>query len=196
MFRQMYLELGDECDFDDDGGWAILLTSESSALGRNRGLLTNVHGFSREEIIEAACSSGWVVCEDEVLEVDDEVGCEELANLIERIFDEYYEGPGNPNEWLLRIRDEIDNYLGEHDLEMPLVAYAWLDLFVREDVADEARRTDPWLGDSLSVTLNNKRNRRVEQFAQRYQRENDTRRAFAASARHRDQSSRIEGNTG
>ncbi len=171
MYREVSIQFHQDDEFTEDRDWIVLSTSDVSGLGPHRALISNNRGFSLEEIQQAACSTEWVVQRDGVVKIDSLTNCTRLAETLERMLEDYFYGSRRPTAELLAIRDEVEAYLSDADQEMsiPLFGYAWLDLSIREHLADAARSADPWSNDSVEIDVKAYRERRITDLLERYQ---------------------------
>jgi hypothetical protein len=156
--------------YDDDDGWVTL--HKKTAFGDMRTSSFQLHeGFTVDHVREALLATGWVDQQGDGYVADSRVSCQDLCNTVEEMFP-YFSGPGVPGEELVRIRDAVAEYYLAHDaaaVEIPLWAYAWLDLMVRDEIADEARRAeDIWSDSQLTVDVAKHCDRYVDEVVARY----------------------------
>ena len=205
MYRQLHIEFGQDSEDADRHDGAILLTAQSNGATRNRGLVTNAKGFSQSEIIDAVCASGFVHLRNGLLQISNHIDCEQLAELVDQIFDDYFDAPRQPADRLRRVCEAVDPQLplGLH-VQIPLFAYAWLDLTIRIDMAELARAVDPWAPNPVQIDATRCRDRRVRELVDRYlatknaasNRPSDATTKLAPSQRHMGRASREDSRAG
>jgi hypothetical protein len=186
-------------DFDEEQGWVAFCLTSPYGDERKSSFTLRRDGFSIDDIREATLATGWVEQRDDALAVTGDVSGATLANFVSKMI-AYFEAPGLPNKELLGIKDAVDEYYILQDAEppvvIPLFAYAWLDLIVREDLADDARSADNvWSGKDLMIDVDKHCDYRVDELVRRYITGSVTRR-MAASERIRASRKFKESRTG
>ena len=79
----------------------------------------------------------------------------------------------------------------------PLWSFAWLDLIVRDEIADAARsEADPWVSDRLELNLAKLRDRRLKQVLQVHRSRAAGELKLAKSARKRPSKRKPQDRTG
>jgi hypothetical protein len=152
----------------DENGWVWLRCTCSSDRVEEHGFALRGE-FAVQDVWEAALATGWVREQDEQYVVDD-VSCAKLRDVVAEMFG-YFDGPGHPRGRLLRVKQAVSEYFIVQDTQpvIPLWAYAWLDVMVREEVADEARSAeDMWRDSPLMIDVERYCQRRVEALVRRY----------------------------
>ena len=85
---------------------------------------------------------------------------------------DYFDGPGQPDKYLLNLQRDIeDGWCDDNCLvaTIPLEAYAWLDLVVRDEAVDEALGVENvWSVDKIKIDLEQIRRRKLAEFIARY----------------------------
>lgn len=147
----------------DDGKWVVFRRTQREQSGDYaRGLLELPPRFTLADVCQAALASGLVVEKNNQFFLDAATGCKALADYIDGIL-EYFESAGTPGLELKRVIQEVHDHF-DVDENMPLWCYAWLDLIVREDIAEAARgQAQPWRMDRLVLELAALRDRRVNE---------------------------------
>jgi hypothetical protein len=152
-------------DYDDHGEWVTLSRGADSLAGT---FLPRA-GFKLKDLIAALLATGWVRERAGTLVVDRSVNCQRLADFVEEMLD-YFDGPGRPTSRLLDVERTVAARLGDAlPGTVPLEAFAWLDLVVREEVADVARSVaDVWSNAVLTIRVAEIRDRRLRELVARY----------------------------
>lgn len=126
--------------------------------------------MNMDDVVAAACATGWVVCHDGRYWVGDSVDCEALSEYVnEMLF--YFVRSGEPRKELLRLVDPITRYWNESRQRqaLSLWACAYLDLAVREDLAEQTSQVENlWCEPFVELEVERHCRRRVEQLAARY----------------------------
>ncbi len=156
---------------DDDDGWVTF--HKKSSFGELRTGSIQLYGeFTIDHVHEALSATGLVDRRDDGYVADSSVDCQALCDLVEEMF-RYFKAPGAPGEDLVRVQKAVQEYddAQEVDTEIPLWAYAWLDLNVRNEIADEARGAkDIWSDRQLTIDLEGRCDRHVTELIARYSR--------------------------
>jgi hypothetical protein len=181
MYHEL-ITIGDEGD-----GW-VRFTRAHGTGHHSHDSMQVPPGFTLVHVLAAVEATGWVAERNGHQRIHDRIGCDQLVRMVEGMLS-YFDRPGEPGEALLEIKRQVDGRLGERsdgEGEWPLLAYAWLDLILREDVADIARSAESlWSHDSLTVDVRFLRDERLRELCRRYARTQVTAQT-AASARLRD----------
>lgn len=129
--------------------------------------------FDASDVIAAACATGWVVQRDGDCWVLDGADCDALGEQVnEMLF--YFLRSGEPRPELVRLRERIKPFWQDESRSrspLSLWATAYLDLVVRERIADEARQAeDLWERPVLQLEVDVHLQKCVEELAGRYAR--------------------------
>jgi hypothetical protein len=154
---------------DEDRGWARFTRPHAEPSHAVNESLELRPGFTLEHVLAAVDATGWVVERDGELRIEGRIGCDRLARAAAEILS-YFDGPDMPNPELLALRDQIALRFGDEGVaNIPLQAYAWLDLVLREIVAEAARSASAlWKQDLLVIDLDKLREERIREFRRRY----------------------------
>lgn len=94
--------------------------------------------------------------------------CRTVAELVDAM-QEYFLAPGKPGERLCQVQSAVESMLDTAPLRVTPWAFAWLDLAVREDLADEARGNEEiWSSGEIVLRAAEIRRRRVDELAHRF----------------------------
>ena len=150
-------------ELDEDGKWVVFRRTHREQGGDfARGLVEIPPRYTLADVSAAALATGLVVARNDHFLLDATTGCNALASYIDRLFG-YFEKPGKPGPELKRVIEQVRERF-EVDETLPLWSFAWLDLIVRDDLADAARsEADPWAADKVTLDLAKVRDRRLEQ---------------------------------
>jgi hypothetical protein len=155
--------------YNDDDGWVDFHKKSPYGNVDTFGFeLPN--GFTIACVYQAVLATGWVERRGEGYVAERSVRCTDLCRTVEEMF-LYFDGPEEPSGRLLQIREAVGEYfvVQDADLDIPLWAYAWLDLIVRDDMADEARCADDvWKNRELVINSESHCHRRVKELVARY----------------------------
>jgi len=182
--------------YDDDDGWVTF--HQKSFFGDVRtGSFQLDRGFTIDHVHEALLATGWVGQRGDGYVADSSVSCQDPCDTVKEMF-HYFKAPGVPHEDLVRIQNAVNEYdlVQDAAVEIPLWAYAWLDLIARDKIADEARSVrDIWSDRQLTIDLEEHCDRYVGELVARYSR--PTRSSLgtgkmAPSSRHRHET-RVQG---
>jgi hypothetical protein len=152
-------------EFDGDDGWVSFRREGVEPEGFHL-----PRGFGLDDVRRAALATGWVHQRGDELHVD-VARLRDLAAFVPAIL-EYFASSGVPLKRLLAVREAATDWIGDGACaaDIPLEAFAWLDLAIREDAADNARcAVDLWENDSLQVSLDAIRRRHVDDLLRRYE---------------------------
>ena len=130
-------------------------------------------GFGIAEVREALLASGQVRAEGDSIRLVEFIGAELLAELISSMLSRF-DSPGIPGDELLEVRSILQDFQSGFDstVEIPLMAIAWLDVTVREDLADEVRgANEVWSKPKFTVETTYHRQRRMTELLKRYSKE-------------------------
>jgi hypothetical protein len=157
-------------ELDEDGKWIVFRRTHREQGGDfARGLLELPPRYTLADVSAAARATGLVVARNDDFLLDATTGCNALANYIDRLFG-YFEKPGKPAADLKRVIEQVRRRFEVED-DLPLWSYAWLDLIVRDDLADAARsEADPWAADELTLDVAKVRNRRLKEVLEVHRR--------------------------
>jgi hypothetical protein len=153
-------------ELDEDERWVVFRRTAREQRGEfARDLMQLPPGFTLPDVLEASLATGLVIAKNSGLLLDSKTGCNDLAKSIDAILG-CFKAPGKPTPRLARVVKQIRAGFDVED-SLPLWSYAWLDLVVREDIADAARESvDPWGSDRLELELASLRDRRVAEALQ------------------------------
>ena len=161
-----------ELDEDDHVIW--LITKSSGGI-QHRDLVRLRESFSLDDVRSAVLATGWVSQDGEELRFTSafdshRLFARSLSDVVEDMFS-YFNSPDDPTDELLAVQLAVAEYegAGEPRLDIPPYAYAWLDIMLREDVADEARSTkDIWAKSEVTIELDRNREHWIEELLSRY----------------------------
>lgn len=156
-------------EFDEDTRWVSLRTESRSGLVESDGFELPA-GFSLRDVQDSLLATGFVAEVDGDLMLPAQTGCQALRHMIGEIFS-YFSASNQPTSRLLRTKQSVDDYLLNRGtaVTLPLWAYAWLDMTVREDLADEARSVqDLWITPDVTLEIQKHREQRVAEVLDRY----------------------------
>jgi hypothetical protein len=164
--------MGDKLTVDansEDGTVWFVITSSSGL--QYKELLWLREGFGIDDVCQAVLATGWVrQLEGGELRLTSDIRCETLRDMVEAVFG-YFIEPGVPGIQLREIQSAVSEYDSVFALRrvIPLYAFAWLDVILREDLADEARSANRiWVKSNLALDLARLRDRRVAELVARY----------------------------
>jgi hypothetical protein len=127
-------------------------------------------GFSLGNLHDALLATGWARIEEQQYRLDCHVRVDFLADVLSNMLN-LFDAPEQPSRELLAVRAAVAEHqrdLGS-DIAIPDLALAWLDVIVREDIADEARSSEQiWSQANLSVECLSHRERRIKELLVRY----------------------------
>jgi hypothetical protein len=126
-------------------------------------------GFSAGDVRAALLATGWVEERGGELVLVNWLRCEAIGAFVEEMLS-YFAGAEEPREELLRVRRAVmEEASPEVIAAIPLWAFAWLDLLVRDDLADAARSVhDVWSQPALSLDVDAIRRERLREMLARY----------------------------
>jgi hypothetical protein len=174
----------------DDGGCVRFTRSHGLGGQNSHDSLEIPPGFAFDDILAAIDATGWVVEQAGERWIQDHIVCDQLVQTVERMLS-YFSRSDAASDELRGIKDEIDAYFADavDDMQIPLWAYAWLDIVLREDLADAARTAGaPWKDDRLMIDVGQLRDARTRELRLRYSQSRAVPAAqrTAGSARTRD----------
>jgi len=161
-----------QIDYDDgDLDWFVLREIDV-ANGRQvaKSLLAS-NGFDLRQLRDALLATGSVHDREGCLVPQRDVTALALSKFVSEMF-EYFLTPDVPGPELRVVRVAVDAYdeASHYENQIPMFAYAWLDIMVREDLAEEVRGTlDVWDRSPLAVDRQRCCQRRVEELFARYE---------------------------
>ncbi len=126
--------------------------------------------MNMDDVVAAACATGWVACCDGRCWVDDSVDCDVLSDYVRDMLS-YFVRSDEPRKELLRLKDPITRYWNKsrHRQALSLWACAYLDLAVREDLAEQTSEVDDlWSRPLVELEVERLCRRQVEQLGARY----------------------------
>lgn len=127
-------------------------------------------GFSLGNLHDALLATGWARIEEQHYRLDCHVRVDFLADVLSNMLN-LFDAPEQPTGELLAVRAAVAEHQRElgSDIAIPDLALAWLDVIVREDIADEARSSEQiWSQANLSVECLSHRQRRIKELLVRY----------------------------
>ncbi|HEV3024135.1 MAG TPA: hypothetical protein VGX76_16780 [Pirellulales bacterium] len=156
---------------DEDGGWVKFTRLHGDGSRRSQDSLELRPGFTVEHVLAAVDATPWVVERHGERRIQGNIGCDRLARAVAQMLS-YFDRPDEPSDELLNIRGHVASRFpdtGEDDAEIPLWAYAWLDLVLREDLADVARSAGTlWNLDLLTIDVARLRDERIRELLRRW----------------------------
>lgn len=184
----------------DDDGWVHFRRPSSHAGRFARDLLQIPSGFTVNDILSAVEATGWVVERNGELWIEDHIGCQRLSNVIGQMC-WYFDRSGVPSLQLLKIKELVDAYLvqayPENYFFIPMWAYAWLDLVLHEQVAEEAGSSEHlWNKERLTINVDQVRYRLINELGERYSKPARVEHRVAGSIRMRTNGKRRSGSAG
>jgi hypothetical protein len=172
-----------EQDPDEPVVW--LVAGSPACGGQDRGQVQLRDGFEVQQVRAALLATDSVDEQQGTLRLTEPTSCAALAELAERMLD-YFETPTQPRPRLQEVQSAVEQQTSRPGDAMPLMALAWLDIIVREDLADVARgAAGIWTDRQLLIETEPHCHRRLEEVRQRYARRAALRMAPSARARHR-----------
>jgi hypothetical protein len=184
-------------ELDEDERWVVFRRTRREQRGEfARDLMQLPPGFTLPDVLEAALATGLVTRKKSALLLEATTGCNALASYIDAMLG-YFAAPGKPSRRLARIVELVrEGY--ELEESLPLWSFAWLDVIVREEIAEAAReQVDPWGADRLELEFTAIRDRRVADVLEVDQRRTGAEELrLAKSKRTRRQVRKGKGKTG
>lgn len=171
----------------EEPGWASIRRASAAGGWFDQSLLPLPEGFTLEDVRDALTATGWVSTDGEVLYLLQSKSCCDLSEITLELFS-YFESSGEPRRRLREVAEAVTEYSVVQDAQLQLSwwAYAWLDLIVRDDLAEEARGVTSVWRDTLQLDAGRLAERRVREMVERYGREALAVRRMASSVRSRD----------
>lgn len=162
-----------ELDEDDHEVWLI---TESPNGKEHRDNVRLRESFNLDDVRGAVLATGWVSQDGDELRFtkafDNRPFDRTLSDLVEDMFS-YFNSPDDLTDELLEVQLAVTEYegMGEPRLDIPPYAYAWLDIMLREDIADEARSSkNIWAKSEVTIELDRSRAHWIEELLSRYSR--------------------------
>jgi hypothetical protein len=180
-------------EYDEGTGWVGIRKESRSGLSELDGFQLPPE-FSPQDVRESLLATGSVTESTEGLVIVHQTSCQTLRQTVTEMLP-YFQAAGQPTKQLLQIKRVVDEFLMARgfSLAVSLWTYAWLDLMVREDLADDARSVqDIWAINEMTLEVEGPRLRRLEEWMLRISEPAATRR-MAASARVRESSLKDHG---
>jgi hypothetical protein len=100
-----------------------------------------------------------------------DIRCEPLRIVVEEMMYRYFTASGVPTLELLTVRSALADYAPEHSGidDIPLLACAWLDVMVRDDIADAARSVKTvWSNRTITIDGESHCERRAKELLARF----------------------------
>jgi hypothetical protein len=127
-------------------------------------------GFGPDEVRELLLATGLVRADGEFYRLVQFIRAEHLSEILSEMLAQF-DSPGVPCEELLEVQAAVEDYqsgIGSSS-DIPLIALAWLDVMVRQDIAEEARSSDEiWSKTKFVVETKAHRDRRMKELLKRY----------------------------
>ena len=156
-----------EYDEDDRAVW---VTVDSPYGIQQRQAIWLREQFALEHVQAAILATGRVTQHDGEYRLASDIRCEQLCATVESMLD-LFDAPDVPSRQL----QIVQTALAEQDLipsaygDISLYALAWLDVMVREDLADTARSAaDIWTKSEVSIDVEAQCQRRVAELLSRF----------------------------
>jgi hypothetical protein len=156
-------------EFGEDDDW-VRLRREVRRGPDDEALFELPPAFSREDVRIALLATGQVSERDAELVLAADGNCRSLSRLMGEMFS-YFDSSEQPSAQLREVQAAVSEYglTPATCPAMPLWALAWLDLVVREDLADDARsREGIWSDPDFVVHVEPHCRRRVDELLRRY----------------------------
>jgi hypothetical protein len=169
----------------DAGRWVELRTKSGGRATGQYAFELRRH-FTCLDVRAALLATGWVEERKDELHLVNWIGCATIGEIVQEMFS-YFDRADQPREELLKVIEAVESLAPSGAaLELiPIWAYAWLDLIVREDLADEARSAgDVWRERTIKLTTEQHCRERVAELIARYT-PSDLRQPLAPSQRQR-----------
>lgn len=158
---------------DDDTAWFVLTELDGVTGQQEAKVLLASQGFGLHHLCDALLATGSVRRDEDRLMMRSDVTAVSLREIVSEMF-EYFVAPGVPSRELLDVQTTVDNFdfVRESHVRISLFAYAWLDIVVREELAEEARRTfNLWRRSHLEIDTQRICQRQLEQLVNRCRQE-------------------------
>jgi hypothetical protein len=111
---------------------------------------------------EAILTTGLVGEQQGELVVKDDLSLSVLLNIVGKMLD-YFHAAGEPTDELVEVQRVVDRLYLEEGITLPWLAHAWLDVMVRESLANDVRdAADIWTSPKIKVDAE----RHCERFVQ------------------------------
>jgi hypothetical protein len=154
----------------DVDGWVRFTRPHGFGGGNSHDALEIPPGFVFDDILAAVDATGWVVERGGERWIQDHIGCDQMVRTVERMLS-YFDRSDEATDELRGIKDQVDERFKDavDDMEIPLWACAWLDVVLRDDLADAARSASaPWEHDRLTIDVGRLRDARIRELRHRY----------------------------
>ena len=134
----------------------------------DRGSLEVRPGLATDDFVDLLLASGLVVQQEDGLQIDASTPCRELAMQAAEALS-YFDAQSEPSLRLRQIREAVKAMVADRSLGVPSwYACAWLDLQLRNDLAEAARTfSSPWTSDNCQLDLDFYRRQRLAGFCER-----------------------------
>jgi hypothetical protein len=134
-----------------DSDRCVWLVIDSPPLSHREGIWLR-EGFSVRDVYAAIEATGWAQRHGDAWQMLVDIRCELLRNVVEEMFT-YFQASDLPTPELLTVQSGLAAYCMDGAMDaVPLLACAWLDVMVRDDIADKARSVkNVWSEGSISI---------------------------------------------
>lgn len=153
----------------DEADRVVWLLHCAGGLVRDRQSIWLRDAFDVRDVREAILATPWVSCDeaDEALLLLQGARCETVRDVVQQML-AYFDAPGAPSPKLVDVKSAVERFHGETGQNLSWYGCAWLDVMVRDDIADEARSAEGiWtLGETVVDVLPHF-HRRLEQLLSR-----------------------------
>lgn len=163
--------IGDKLTFDYDSDehtvW-LIVTSASGVQQKELILLRD--GFGVDDVSEAVMATGWIGQVGDEMQLVQDISCASLRDVVDAMLG-YFVQSGVPGIELKEIQSAVSEYDSVHELRGVLspYAFAWLDIMVRDDLADVARSaTRIWSKSKIVIDVARHCDRRVAELVAHY----------------------------
>jgi hypothetical protein len=156
-------------DFEESTQLARLANGSNKA---DKGLIIVPSGFTLTDLHEALLATGYVRDIGNSLRLGDLISADQLADMVSGMLG-LFAAPGVPTNGLLEVQTAVEDFQSgvESNASIPLMAIAWLDYIVRQDIADESRNSaEIWSKNKYVVETKAHKDLRIKQLVARYSR--------------------------
>ncbi len=155
-----------EYDKDDRAVW---LTVDSTYGIQQRQAIWLRDEFTLAHIQAAILATGWASQNDGEYRLSSDIRCEQLCAVVEGMLD-LFDAPDIPSRQLQDVQTALQqDVIPPADTNISLYALAWLDVMVREDLADAARsETAIWHKSAISIDVEAHCHRRITELMSRF----------------------------
>jgi hypothetical protein len=147
-----------------------VLTKLDRAKGQAQAnLLLPSRGFGLHHLGDPFLATGWVRRDDDRLLLQDNVSVESIREVVSEMF-EYFTASDVPSPELLNIQSAVDSFdiVPAWNVRISLFAYAWLNIMVRDDLAEQARQSaNLWSRNQISIDTQRICQRRLQELVHR-----------------------------